>query len=63
MGLLALSIQILRINGSHSEVLVSSTMGNYTILLLLVSKKMDYHVHSPRCTMGDQQIVATRLSS
>jgi hypothetical protein len=38
-------------------------MGNYTMLLLLVSQEMDGHSHSPRCTMGDQQMKATSLSS
>jgi hypothetical protein len=38
-------------------------MGNYTMLLLLVSQEMDGHSHSPRCTMEDQLMGATILSS
>jgi hypothetical protein len=38
-------------------------MENYTMLLLVVSQEMDGHVHSPICTMEDQQMAATILSS
>jgi hypothetical protein len=38
-------------------------MENYTMLLLVVSQEMDGHIHSPRCTRGDQQMPATILSS
>ncbi len=63
MGLLLSTIKIVKINTYHLKVLVSSIMGNYTTHLLVVSQEMDGHYHFPRCTMGDQQMEATSLSS
>ncbi len=42
---------------------MSSTMDNYTMLLLVASKEMDGHVHSLRCIRGGQQMSATILIS
>jgi hypothetical protein len=59
MGLLLLTIQILIMKVPHSEVQVSSTMENYTMLLLVASKEIIGQFHSPRCTRGVQQMPAT----
>jgi hypothetical protein len=37
-------------------------MGNYTMLLLLALIEIDIHIHSLRCTMGDQQMPVTSLT-
>jgi hypothetical protein len=63
MDSLPFSMKILIIKGYHSRVYVCSIMDNFITHLLCVSQEMAGDIHSPTCKMGDQQMLATSLSS
>jgi hypothetical protein len=63
MDSLPFSMKILMMIDFHSRVYVCSIMDNFITHLLCVSQNMSGDIHSATCKMGDQQMLATSLSS